>query len=133
MLALKIAAPIRERRPGLVRRSRGPWAKRTACSTERPFYGSTGSTQLVVPPPMLVVADLAVAAEAPQATSSPPVLPVTFAGSRKNAEDSSLRSTPPPVLPVMTTAPANLTVELRFRMIPWSPFPVTLHPLQLSV
>lgn len=41
-----------------------------------PVYGD-GSTQLVVPPPMLVVANRAVVDEEPQKTSIPPVLPVT--------------------------------------------------------
>ena len=90
-------------------------------------YGSTGSTQFVVPPLMLSVANFADMPEAPHATSSPPVLPVTFPPFPKNVEDSSLSKTPPPALPV-TVAPANLTVEFWRMMTPWSPLPETVHP-----
>lgn len=49
--------------------------------SDMPPYGD-GSTQLVVPPPMLVVAKRAVVDEEPQKTSIPPVLPVTVPGAK---------------------------------------------------
>src|SRR5947207_7385793 len=95
-------------------------------------YGD-GSTQFVVPPPILNVDCLAVVNEEPQTTSMPPVLPVTVPSCAKYAEDDSVSRTPPPEFPVTTNWPPNLALESRLTITPRSAFPVIWQPSARSI